>query len=257
MVDYEKRIYTSITDIRDRKKVDTVLNYIPSDVDTVIDIGCGNGLITNELGKNYDVLGVDINESKLKFVETKKLKSSCDNIDLPDASFDLVFSSEMLEHLDDDLFERTLNEFNRLSKKYILITVPNEEPLHKLLVECEKCGHIYNKNGHLRFFSQKKAPQLHKNWEVLKSETFGRKVRNYHQPLADLKHQLSPAKSWIPKYWIKNQGVNYHFCTKCGHKNKLEYRFHPISFFIDALNLITTGKKHSHLIILLEKKVIK
>lgn len=254
MVDYEKRIYTAVTDIKDRKKVEKVFDYIPPGVKSIIDVGCGNGLITNELGKEYDVLGVDINESKLKFVETDKLKSSCDDINRPDGSFDLVFSSEMLEHLDEELFESTLNEFNRLSNKYILLTVPNDEPLHKLLVKCEKCDHIYNKNGHLRSFSKRSASDLHKNWKLLKSETFGRKVRNYHSFLAKAKRSLSPASSWIPKYWIKNQGVNYHFCTHCGHKNKLKYKFHPVSFALDAINLLTTGKKHSHLILLFEKK---
>jgi len=256
MVDYENRAYSTVTDIKDKQKVNNILNLIPEDVETIIDIGCGNGLITNELGRVYKTLGVDINESKLKFVETEKLKSSCDNIDRPDASFDLVFSSEMIEHLDEDLFNKTLNEFNRLSKKYILITVPNKEPLHKLIVKCESCGELYHKNGHLRKFTKESVKDLHPNWEVIDSYEFGRNVRNYHESLANLKHKYAPSTSWIPDYWIKNQGVSYHFCTNCGEKNALTYKFHPIAFALDMLNLVSTGKSKSHLLALFKKKDI-
>ncbi|MTI22749.1 class I SAM-dependent methyltransferase [Fulvivirga sp. RKSG066] len=254
MVDYENRSYESVTDIRNKNKVDKLFKLIPEDVNTVIDIGCGNGLITNELGKHYDVLGVDINESKLKFVETNKLKSSCDSIPKPDKSFDMVFSSEMIEHLDDDLFNRTMNEFDRLSKKYILITIPNKEPLHKLVVKCKNCHKLYHKNGHLRSFDTNSVKSLHPNWEVITTEEFGGNVRNYHKSLASLKHKLTPADSWIPNYWIKNQGVNYHFCIHCIHKNELKYRFHPISFALDTLNIMTTGKSKSHLLALFKKR---
>jgi len=254
MVDYKNRSYSKVTDIKNRSKVEKVIDLIPDDVKSIIDIGCGNGLITNEIGKYYNVLGVDINESKLKFVQTDKLQSSCDNIERPDESFDLVFSSEMLEHLVDDLFKNTLNEFDRLSSKYIMISVPNNEPLHKLMVKCEKCGKAYNKNGHLRTFSENSIQNLHENWKVVHTETFGRRVRKYRKSLASMKHQMTPPSAWIPNYWIKNQGVNYHFCTNCGYKNNLDYKFHPLAFAIDSLNLVTTGKDKSHLLALFEKR---
>ena len=254
MIDYENRSYVTVIDIKDKNKVQKLLDIIPQDVETIIDVGCGNGYITNELGKYYRVLGVDINESKLKFVETEKLKSSCNQIDKPDHSFDLVFSSEMLEHLEDDLYESTLAEFNRLSKKYILITTPYREPLHKLTVQCESCGKNYNKNGHLRRFSRTSLLNLHRNWKVVKSEAFGKKVRNYRKALADLKHQLTPPSAWIPNYWIKNQGVKYNYCIHCGHKNRLEYKFNLLAFLIDILNMITTRKRKSHLLGLFEKR---
>ena len=105
-----------------------ILNLIPKDVKNIIDIGCGNGLITNILHeKGFDVLGVDRSENALKFVKSHILKSNCDSIQVKDKSFDLVLSSELLEHLEDDVFKKTLNEIDRISSKYILISRSEEQ----------------------------------------------------------------------------------------------------------------------------------
>lgn len=253
MIDYKNREYDQITDIQDQKKIERLLSIIPDDVKNIIDIGCGNGLITNELNRYFKVLGVDINASKLKYVEGPSLQSSCDEIDRPDQSFDLVFSSEMIEHLEDDLLHAALKEMDRLSKKYILITVPNKEPLHKLQVKCEACGAIYHKNGHLHSFTLEKLDSLHPNWKVLEKIEYGRKMRNYKKSLATIKHKVAPPSAWIPKQWVKSQGVNQSFCTKCGHKNILAPKFHPLAFGIDALNTVTSPKFLSHLMVLFEK----
>ncbi len=250
---YAERTYTEITDIRDKQKLDRLLGVIPDEVKTIVDIGCGNGLITNELHKSFDVLGADINASKLRFVKAPHIQASCDAIPRPDKSFDLVFSSEMIEHLPDDLFDRTLREFERLSKHYILITVPNREPLHKLQVRCNQCGRVYHKNGHLQNFSKESIAGLFPGWKVAALQEFGKPVRGYKKYLARLKHQLTPPQAWIPSHWIKSQGVPYHFCIHCGARNELKGAFNPIAFAIDSVNTLISAKHPSHLLILLRK----
>lgn len=254
MINYENREYKGIWDIKNKKKIALIFEKIPTDVKTIIDVGCGNGLITNELAKKFKVVGTDINESKLENVKTEKVKASCDNIDFPDESFDLVFSSEVLEHLDDQLLANTLKEFDRLSSKYILITVPNREPLHKMMVKCASCGHVYNKNGHLRSFHKNNIGDLFEGWELLDSLEFGAKVRNYHKSLATLKQRITSSKSWIPGYWIKGLKNSENFCTNCGARNELSYKFNPIATAIDTVNILTTGKFKSHLMALYKKK---
>ncbi len=253
---YANRTYTEITDIRDQRKVDRIRAVIPDDVRSIIDIGCGNGLITNELARDFDVLGADINASKLEFVNAPHIQASCDQIPRPDHSFDLVFSSEMIEHLPDKLFLRTLEEFERLSRKYILITVPNNEPLHKLQVQCEKCHKRYHKNGHLQSFTKGSIKKLFPSWKIVKLEEFGKPVRGYKKWLADLKHTFTPPESWIPSHWVKTQGVPYHFCLHCGAKNHIRSRYHVLSFILDSFNTLISPKFPSHLLICLERKSI-
>ncbi|MCF6279669.1 MAG: class I SAM-dependent methyltransferase [Flavobacteriaceae bacterium] len=57
-------------------KVKRIVESIPNQVESIVDIGCGNGLITNILGQKYDVTAVDRSEHALSFVKTKKINSS-------------------------------------------------------------------------------------------------------------------------------------------------------------------------------------
>ncbi|MEX2007361.1 MAG: methyltransferase domain-containing protein [Candidatus Levyibacteriota bacterium] len=99
---------------------------------SILDAGCGEGftlvkLIENGIGKKLE--GVEYSEIAIKL--SKKINPHL-NIrfgtvyELPykDNSFDLVLCTEVLEHLEEP--EKALAEIKRVSKKYLLLTVPNE-----------------------------------------------------------------------------------------------------------------------------------
>lgn len=237
-----------------QKKIEKIFTIIPKDVKSIVDVGCGNGVITNELGKYFDVTGVDINEKKLQFVKTKKLKSSSGNIDLPDYSFDLVFTSETLEHLNNNIFNKTISELKRLSKNYIFITVPHNENLKKLLIKCPYCGNIFNKSYHLRTFRISLINKLFPEFDIISSFNYGAKVRNYIKLLSDIKHRFSPARSWIPRHWTQAERSRESFCPQCNEAFKIEYKFHIVSFLCDSLNTLLTSKEPYQLFILLKKR---
>lgn len=89
----------------------------------VLDIGCGGGLLTNELSKmNYNVTGLDIHEEVLQVARNydpyKKVKYIRANaLDLPfeNGSFDVVCEMDFLEHVDD--YQQALREGVRVLKK--------------------------------------------------------------------------------------------------------------------------------------------
>ena len=54
---YHSKDYKTVIDTPDEEKMDLILENIPEDTKTVIDIGCGNGVITNRLGRHFDVTG--------------------------------------------------------------------------------------------------------------------------------------------------------------------------------------------------------
>lgn len=126
--DWEK----SNLSVRLRSKIEKIFEFMPEDVKTIMDIGCGDGTITNELAKKYDVTGVDRSKTALSFVKTKKILSSSEKIDVPDKSFDMVFTSELLEHLENEVFYVTIKEIKRISKKYIFLTVLNNEVMDSM-----------------------------------------------------------------------------------------------------------------------------
>ncbi len=250
---YDKYNWDSIDYEHLKGKISKVLEWIPKDVKTIVDIGCGNGVITNILGDKYEVTGIDRSEVPLQSVNTRKLAASADDIPLPDKSSDLVFSSELLEHLDDRMLAGTVAEMKRLTKKYIFITVPNDENPDKLSIQCPDCKYIYNSPNHLRSFKKEDFANLFKDYTILKSSVDGKKVRYYNPALLNLKKRLTPASSWIPEYWME-KSKRKTVCPHCEHEFVNPFRFNLFAMSFDVLNVIMSPKKPCWLFVLMEKK---
>ena len=249
---YENYNWGSLSTNKLGPKIKKIIENIPSYVQSIIDIGCGNGVITNELAKKYKVLGVDRSKSALQYVTSEKLEASCDNIPLPSQNFDMVFSSELLEHLPNEIFQKTIQEFKRISKKYIYITVPNRENPDKLMIRCPACKYIFNRPNHLRSFKSEDFTVLFPEYKKIAEFTFGKPVRYYHPALLRLKRRWIPSISWIPYFWI-DQNNRTAICPQCNHKFYYFYKFHPLGFLIDGINVIISPKRPYWLMVLLEK----
>ncbi|MDO8639379.1 MAG: class I SAM-dependent methyltransferase, partial [bacterium] len=99
---------------------------------TILDAGCGEGFT---LQKFYEAKigeyleGIEYSESAIEI--SKKIhpllkikKGDIYKLPYKENFFDLIICSEVLEHLDDP--KKALNELKRVSKKYLLLSVPNE-----------------------------------------------------------------------------------------------------------------------------------
>lgn len=98
----------------------------------ILDAGCGEGFTLNKLFQNKigsKLEGIDFSKDAIslgKKIHPHLSLRQGDIYKLPykDNSFDLVLSTEVLEHLKEP--EKALKEIIRVSKKYILLSVPNE-----------------------------------------------------------------------------------------------------------------------------------
>ncbi|PCI30383.1 hypothetical protein COB55_00240 [Candidatus Wolfebacteria bacterium] len=93
----------------------------------VLDVGCGDGLLL-DMFKNNMSEGVDISEEGIKKCTAKGIKTSLcdfskDPLPFSENEFDYVIMLDVLEHLYSP--EYLLREAHRVSKKYIVISVPN------------------------------------------------------------------------------------------------------------------------------------
>lgn len=154
--EFYDRVYSAGRRCNDEEKnrIMTIIQMIPNDVDSLLEIGCGDGRIINNLKNKYEnIYGMDISNEALKNVKTPKIKGRIENIPFPDNSFDIVLCSEVLEHLPNTIYEKALKELQRVAKKYILISVPNEENLQIGNVKCPQCASSFHVYGHLRSYS--------------------------------------------------------------------------------------------------------
>jgi ubiquinone/menaquinone biosynthesis C-methylase UbiE len=250
---YEKYDWGQLQQSAMEEKTSKILDSIPKNVKSIIDIGCGNGVITNALAEKYEVTGVDRSENALKYVKTKKIQADADSIPMPDGSFDLVLSSELLEHLEDQTFENTIKEFKRLTRNYIFITVPNCENPDKLSVRCPECKYIYNRSNHLRSFKPKDFKSLFAEYDIIAITKYGKKVRFYNPAILYWKQKLTPSSAWIPYYWIQ-KGKRNSVCPKCEHEFVYHYKFNILATYFDIINVIISPKRPYWLSVLMQKK---
>lgn len=104
----------------------------PLHIDTVLDVGCGEGFTLDRLqkekiGKVFEGIEYEVSAVELanKLYPTIDIKQG-DIYKLPykSNSFDLVVATEVLEHLENP--KKAYRELLRVSRKYVLMSVPNE-----------------------------------------------------------------------------------------------------------------------------------
>jgi len=113
---------------------------VPADVESILDVGCGDGAVTDHLAQRWSVTGLDSSPTALEHVQTDAVLGSATQLPFADQSFDLVLSSEMLEHMPTDDYHRAISEMARVSRRYLLISVPYREVLDFRTVRCPACG---------------------------------------------------------------------------------------------------------------------
>jgi ubiquinone/menaquinone biosynthesis C-methylase UbiE len=181
---------------------------IPKDADSLLEVGCGEGRIINTLQNQYEkIFGMDISDEALKHVETPKIKGRIENIPFPDNSFDIVLCCEVLEHLPSPIYEKALKEIQRVSKKYILISVPNEEDIQIGKIKCPHCASSFHVYGHLRSFNLSNMKDLFGVNKLVKYEIVSNYVFLFHELVIKI-------KKWFKRDFFTFEDAR--FCPKCG-----------------------------------------
>lgn len=112
----------------------------------ILDVGCGDGVLLFLISKyfediKFDIYGIDASEEALKIANKKNngkfSKKNVYETGLEDDFFDIIISSDVIEHVSDA--DKMLGEIKRVSKKgaIIVISTPvktTEEPLDKMHV---------------------------------------------------------------------------------------------------------------------------
>lgn len=167
--------------------------FIPSEKEiVVVDFGCGNGKIIQEMKKNNpqaEYVGLDVSGVALELAEATlpdcKFYKIEDGGSLPleNNSVDFIFSSEVVEHIYDT--ENAMAELYRILKPggKLLLTAPYHGLIKNILIAIFAFDKHFNPIGsHIRFFSKKSLFDLLKKYgfEIEKYGYYGRFFPIYH-----------------------------------------------------------------------------
>ena len=147
---------------------------------TLLDVGCGEGVLTHKWAKRVDgqVVGIDLDDPHLHAewekrqapnLEYRVLKA--ENMPFEDKSFDVASAIEVLEHVPDP--EHTVAEMARVARGHLLVSVPRE-PLWRGLNMARGAywKDLGNTPGHLNHWSKRSFVQLlSKHGEVVEARS--------------------------------------------------------------------------------------
>lgn len=145
---------------REDERLAFTLGQIPADARTILDVGCGDGRVTNLLPRRRLVVACDRSNAGAASWEVPGLLAGADRLPFPDRSFDLVTTLEVLEHLPMPAVEAVLAECARVAIEYVLITVPLRDPFHAAQILCDRCQTTFHPWGHLRSFTPLELQRL-------------------------------------------------------------------------------------------------
>lgn len=193
-----------------REKIQRILSMIPPDVDTVLDVGCGDGAITNSLVHHYTVTAVDRSRQALTYLNPHIVSLQADAVSLPFPAnhFDLVLSSELIEHIPGDDAMRAVEEMARCAGRYILLSVPNNERLRKRFTRCAACGYEFHIYSHFHTYNLKALRSLLPDWRLRGTQTCGVPDAPSFDTISRLRNKLTGWYFYVPQADIS--------CPKCG-----------------------------------------
>lgn len=142
-----------------------LMDPIKNEIENAFEIGCGEGYLTRYI----DEMGINIHGADVstKVIEVAKKKyphlkfSVCSIYDLSDniEKHDMIIASEVLEHLEQPSL--ALEEIKKSTKKYIILSVPNE-PFFRLanIFRLKYLNRLGNTPGHINNWSKKEFQSL-------------------------------------------------------------------------------------------------
>jgi len=127
-----RRFYNSLNTISRNRATDLnkpsrefILNNIDPAAQTLIDVGCGNGFLLQQLHERYPKLqltGLDIKDNDENGTIYSYVKANIEKMPFPDKSFDVVTCSHTVEHL--IRLEQCMSELVRIARRQLFIVTP-------------------------------------------------------------------------------------------------------------------------------------
>lgn len=186
---------------------------IPADSESLCDCGCGNGAFLKFLeddGWSGHLTGVERSPLAIrkKICSAQVAAGDLQLLPFADGAFHTVSCLEVLEHLPCQTYEKSLKELERVSARYILVSVPYRE--QRWFVSCPYCDCSYSPYYHVRVFDEAALGGLFRNFGLVRTVLVGEVLAL--RPLAA--RLVGAGKALLG--W-KSRADFYTVCPQCGY----------------------------------------
>ena len=152
-------------------QIDEIISIKPK---TILEIGVGSGFVTSYLkSKGFNIVSLDI----LQDLSPDTVGSV---LDLPfgDEAFNTVSCCEVLEHLPYSEFSRALSELHRVSRRHVVLSLPDDTSVYKFYIQLSKIMLV--KKIFRNSFHKPKTHDFdgHHHWEIGKINFLLEKIIN-------------------------------------------------------------------------------
>lgn len=160
--------------VTEQARIADLMSLIPPEVESVIDIGARDGYLSRKLLERIpEVTALDLQQPTIDEPRIRCVQGNAAALDFSDGAFDLVFCTEVLEHIPRPTLEAVCSELARVAKHYVLIGVPYRQDTRVGRTTCQSCGKPNPPWGHVNQFDERTLQDLFPTMEMVKSSFVG------------------------------------------------------------------------------------
>jgi SAM-dependent methyltransferase len=216
---YEYQPFWNPVNINQRQieRVEMTLEAISEGMESLLEVGCGNGIFCNRAAEKIHslkrVVGMDRSLAAIQYIKTEKVIGDISELPFSNQEFDVIAALEVLEHLPIQAYERTKKEMARVAKNCIIVTVPNSEKLTRNMAQCPMCQTTFNRALHMRSFSTHRIENLFNDYGF--TCRYVKPIGLFRQYIGFLE-LLALYRIWQGSY----RGMRESMCPTCGYTER-------------------------------------
>jgi SAM-dependent methyltransferase len=163
-------------------RISDLLRLTPKNRISVLDVGARDGRISRHLTQFFQkVVALDLEKPCFRYPGIETVAGDATKLQFPDASFDCIVCSEVLEHIPD--LERACRELARVAKYEVLIGVPFQQDINVGRMTCRTCGKATPPFGHVNSFTESKLRKLFSGM-IVRDKSFVGEARGGTNPIS-------------------------------------------------------------------------